>query len=129
MRLGYRVTFVDQVRSIYHQVPGTIGMVSGGQLISPTPFSLVREVIYAKWPSEDPDVTAYRDWFTAFECYRNNRVAAGHAMPAHLFDRVLGLAYESFVHADALDEAVFPVLFQGDAPSIPLHECLTEGAA
>lgn len=111
-RLGYRFTFVDELTSIYHQLPGTGGMVAEGQAVSPSPFSVVRDYIYAKWPSGDLRVESYRAWFTRFESYRNARITAGHPMPPHLFDGVLQSLYTSFTRGHPADILAIPAFFE-----------------
>jgi glycosyltransferase involved in cell wall biosynthesis len=92
--LGYRVTFINEVTSVYHQLPDVTGLVAGAQLISPTRFAVAREYINAKWPSEDPTVVAYRDWMAALEQFRDDLIAREHRMPNLLFDSVL-----AYLHA------------------------------
>jgi glycosyltransferase involved in cell wall biosynthesis len=88
--LGYRVSFVDKITTIYHQVAEVPGLVAGAQLASPSKFSLVRDYINAKWPSRDPLVLAYRDWMVALERFRSDLIARERRMPNLLFDQILG---------------------------------------
>ncbi|TDC55254.1 glycosyltransferase family 2 protein [Actinomadura sp. KC345] len=88
--LRYRVVFVDEITSVYHQVPDTSGMVSGGQLISPSEFTLARDHINAKWPVADPFVEGYRAWMVELERYRDALIARHRRMPNLLFDEILG---------------------------------------
>ncbi|GAA4608947.1 hypothetical protein GCM10023195_35590 [Actinoallomurus liliacearum] len=92
--LRYRVTFIDEITSIYHQVPDTSGMVSGAQLISPSKFALARDHINAKWPVADPVVAGYRAWMVALERYRDDLIARHRRMPNLLFDQILGYLHE-----------------------------------
>ncbi len=87
--LGYRVAFIDRIETIYHQVPDVVGLVASGQLTSPSQFELARDYIYAKWPSEDPIVLAYREWLIAFERFRSDLIARKRPMPNLLFDEIL----------------------------------------
>lgn len=87
--LGYRVTSIDTITSVYHQLPDVTGLVAGAQLTSPSPFAVAREYINAKWPSADPAVTAYREWMAALEQFRDDLIAREHRMPNLLFDHVL----------------------------------------
>ncbi|WP_433466248.1 glycosyltransferase family 2 protein [Spirillospora sp. CA-128828] len=92
--LRYRVTFVDEITSVYHQVPDTSGMVSGAQLISPSKFAMARDYINAKWPVADPVVEGYRAWTVALERYRDDLIARHRRMPNLLFDEILGYLHE-----------------------------------
>lgn len=87
--LGYRVSFVDKITTIYHQIPAVFGLVAGGQLTSPSKFELARDYIYAKWPSDDPLVLTYRRWLIAFERRRSDLIAKKRPMPNLLFDEIL----------------------------------------
>jgi glycosyltransferase involved in cell wall biosynthesis len=109
--LGFTFGFVDKLTSVYHQVPDTPGAVSRGQLTSPSPFSLVRQRIHRKWPNDDPQVIAYRQWLTDFEDYRDRRIGAGQLSPVNLFDRVLSYLYESISRDMAPDPAGIPAVF------------------
>jgi glycosyltransferase involved in cell wall biosynthesis len=92
--LNYRVTFVDEITSIYHQVPDTSGMVSGAQLISPSKFTRARDLINAKWPVTDPVVTGYRAWMDELERARDDLIARHRRMPNLLFDEIVGYLHE-----------------------------------
>ena len=87
--LGYRVSFVDRIATIYHQIPNGGGLVATGQLTSPSKFEVARDYIYAKWPSHDPLVLAYRQWMIAFEQFRSYLIGRKVPMPNLLFDQVL----------------------------------------
>ncbi|MET0646284.1 MAG: glycosyltransferase family 2 protein [Pyrinomonadaceae bacterium] len=87
--LGYRVSFVDKIETIYHQVPDMAGLVACAQYISPSKFELARDYIYAKWPSDDPVVLTYREWLIAFERFRSDLIARKRPMPNLLFDEIL----------------------------------------
>lgn len=92
--LGYRVSFVDRITSIYHQVPDQPGLVASGQSNSPSAFALAREYINAKWPSGDPLVLHYREWMIALERFRSDLIARKRRMPNLLFDEILGYLHE-----------------------------------
>jgi hypothetical protein len=51
--LDYRMSFVNKIATIYHQVPDVVGLVASAQHTSPSKFDLARDYIYAKWPSDD----------------------------------------------------------------------------
>src|SRR5437879_807514 len=107
--LRYEVTFVDRLTSIYHQVPRSAGLVAQAQTSVPSPFTIVRERLHAKWPTADDYVLAYREWLTAFESYRNQVIADRRAIPTHLFDRVLRYLYRKFSSGDHADPSTIPV--------------------
>jgi glycosyltransferase involved in cell wall biosynthesis len=88
-KLGYRVCYVDEVTSVYHQLPDVVGLVAGAQLVSPSRFAVAREYIEAKWPTTDPLVVAYRRWMTALETVRSALIARERRMPNLLFDDIL----------------------------------------
>jgi hypothetical protein len=94
VELGYRVSFVDKITSIYHQVPDGAGLVARAQLTSPSAFALARDYINAKWPSGDPLVLAYRKWMIALERFRSDLIARRRRMPNLLFDEILGYVHE-----------------------------------
>jgi hypothetical protein len=52
--LGYGATCVGEVTTIYLQIAGVDGLVAAAQQVTPSPFSVVRERMYAKWPVDDP---------------------------------------------------------------------------
>lgn len=87
--LGYRARLLDSLTTIYHQVPGTTGMVAKAQLKTPSEFAVARDVIYRKWPADDPIITSFRAWLTQFELTRDGLIADGRSMPNVLFDAVL----------------------------------------
>lgn len=87
--LGYRVSFVDKIATIYHQVPDMGGLVARAQLTSPSKFELARDYIYAKWPTDDPLALTYREWLIAFERFRSDLIARERPMPNLLFDDIL----------------------------------------
>ena len=109
--LGYRVSFVDKITTIYHQVADVAGLVSGGQLISPSKFELARDYIYAKWPSDDPFVLTYRDWLIAFERFRSELIARKRPMPNLLFDKVLRYLHRRISNEEKADYADFGRFF------------------
>ncbi len=92
--LGYRVRFLNEITSVYHQVPDAGGLVAGAQLAAPSGFSVARDYIQAKWPAEDPGVVAYREWMNAFEQFRSDLIARGRCMPNLLFDEILQYLHE-----------------------------------
>lgn len=92
--LGYRVSFVDKITSIYHQVPDVAGLVSGAQLTAPSKFAVARNYIHAKWPSSDPLVLTYRRWMTALEQFRSDLIATKQRMPNLLFDEILAYLHD-----------------------------------
>jgi len=87
--LGFRMSLVNAICTIYHQVPGADGLVSEANLRSPTPFELARNRIECKYPTQDPIATKMRSWLAEFESARNQVVAAGWRFDPFLFDRVL----------------------------------------
>jgi glycosyltransferase involved in cell wall biosynthesis len=87
--LDFQVQFVDEITSIYHQVPGVVGLVAQAQSVSPSRFSVARDTIHAKWPSDDSIVVGYRAWLTELEGVRSGLIAQGRSMPNLLFDDIL----------------------------------------
>lgn len=81
--------YIDEVTSVYHQVPDVVGLVAGAQQVSPSRFGVAREYIQAKWPAADPLVLAYRRWMTALERARSDLIASERCMPNLLFDDIL----------------------------------------
>lgn len=111
--LAYDAICVGEVTTIYHQIAGVDGLVAAAQRVTPSPFSIVRERMYAKWPVDDDTlvVVAYRRWFTRFEDHRNQRIAAGLPIPTQLFDRVLRRLYGWFRQEREPDSAAIADLF------------------
>lgn len=109
--LGYRAQFVDKITSIYHQLPDLPGMVAGAQLVSPSKFSLARDYLHKKWPSEDPLVLAHREWMVALEHLRSDLIAQGERMPNLLFDRVLSYVHDRMYHGEAADYDIMSSFF------------------
>jgi glycosyltransferase involved in cell wall biosynthesis len=103
--LGYRVAFVDEIATIYHQVPDVVGLVASAQLTSPSKFEVARDYIYAKWPSNDPFVLTYREWLIAFERFRSDLIAKKRPMPNLLFDEVLGYLHSRISKEEKADYA------------------------
>ena len=97
---GYRVSFVDKITSIYHQVPDISGLVASAQLASPSKFALARDYINAKWPSGDSLVLAYREWMIALEAFRSDLIARKRRMPNLLFDQILRYLHERMTRED-----------------------------
>jgi glycosyltransferase involved in cell wall biosynthesis len=112
--LGYRVAFVDRIETIYHQVPDVVGLVASGQLTSPSQFELARDYIYAKWPSEDPIVLAYREWLIAFERFRSDLIARNRPMPNLLFDEILNYLHPRISLEEPADYADISSFFNLD---------------
>jgi glycosyltransferase involved in cell wall biosynthesis len=112
-RLGYRGAFVDELTTVYHQVPEVTGLVVQALETTPSPFSVVRRRIYRKWPTKVARVIEYRRWFTDFEQHRNRHIAAGRPIPNRMFDRVLHRLYISFLKGETLDRGAIAELFEG----------------
>ncbi|GAA4377632.1 glycosyltransferase family A protein [Actinomadura sp. NPDC048032] len=117
--LDYRVAFVDEITSVYHQIPDTSGVVSGAQLISPSKFALARDYINAKWPVADPVVEGYRAWLVALERYRDDLIARRRRMPNLLFDEILGYLHERITRGLPPDDAHIARFFTAAAPVGP----------
>lgn len=96
--LGYRFASSPMLTTIYHQVPGTDGLCSNAERVSPTPFALTRKLIYDKWPTDDLFVSQYRNWMTDFETARNERIACGDTVQPHTYDKVISYLYNRFTH-------------------------------
>ncbi|NKY28258.1 glycosyltransferase family 2 protein [Nocardia gamkensis] len=110
--LALRVSFGADITTIYHQIDGEGGMVVDGQATVPSPFSVVRQSLYSRWQvGDDPLVVRYRDWFTAFESYRNEMIARAAPMPRQLFDAVLRYSYWRFAEGHEPDHSDIPHLF------------------
>ncbi|GAB3460910.1 hypothetical protein [Actinophytocola sediminis] len=77
----------------------------------PSPFSVARQIIHERWPSQDRQVRRYRDWFTAFEQHRNELIAAGAQIPTQLFDSVLSHVHHRFTRGLDADFDHIPSLF------------------
>ncbi|MET9025952.1 glycosyltransferase family A protein [Nocardia sp. NPDC004168] len=110
--LAYPVAFEDAVTTIYHQIEGEGGMVVDGQATVPSPFSVVRQEVYSRWSATDDElVVRYRDWFTAFENYRNELISRASPMPRQLFDSVLRQSYWRFAEGIEPDFDEIPTFF------------------
>jgi len=121
--LGYRVSFVNQIETIYHQVPDMVGLVASAQLSSPSKFELARDYIYAKWPSDDPFVLTYREWLIAFERFRSHLIARNRPMPNLLFDEILRYLHGRISHEEKADYADINRFFDlGDRSLEELHD-------
>jgi glycosyltransferase involved in cell wall biosynthesis len=103
--LGYRPLFIDDVTSVYHQVPDVPGLVARAQQVSPSRFALARDYIQAKWPARDPLVCAHREWMVAFERRRSELIASHQPMPNLLFDEVLAYVHGRMSREQAPDQA------------------------
>ncbi|MGY2028991.1 glycosyltransferase family 2 protein [Nocardia gipuzkoensis] len=110
--LDFPVSFDDDMTTIYHQIEGEDGLVVDGQATVPSPFSVVRQQIYSRWCAIDDElVVRYRDWFTAFENYRNELIARAAPMPRQLFDSVLRHSYWRFAEGIEPDYGAIPEFF------------------
>jgi hypothetical protein len=89
IELGYRVSFIDKITSVYHQVPDEPGLVADAQLVVPSKFSVARDYIQAKWQATDPVVLMYREWMNVLERHRSDLIARERRMPNLLFDDIL----------------------------------------
>lgn len=85
----YRAKFVETVTSVYHQIADAPGLVAEAQLTSPSKFSVARDYIYHKWPSNDPLVLELREWMSALEAYRDSYIKKNGRTPNLLFDDIL----------------------------------------
>jgi len=103
--LAYRMSFVNKIATIYHQVPEEVGLVASAQRTSPSKFELARDYIYAKWPSDDPLVLTYRKWLIALERFRSGLIAKNRAMPNLLFDEILRYLHRRISHEKSADYA------------------------
>jgi glycosyltransferase involved in cell wall biosynthesis len=92
--LGYRALFIDEVTSVYHQVPQVPGLVASALQLSPSRFALARDYIHAKWPADDPLVCAHRQWMVALERRRSDVIARNQPLPNLLFDEVLAYVHD-----------------------------------
>ena len=101
--LSYRVSFIDKITSIYHQVPEVPGLVAAAQLVIPSRFSVARDYIQAKWPTDDSLVLMYREWMNALERHRSDLIAKEQRMPNLLFDDILGYLQQRMSHGQAAD--------------------------
>jgi glycosyltransferase involved in cell wall biosynthesis len=116
--LGYRVSFVDRIATIYHQVPDVVGLVASAQLTSPSKFEVARDYIFNKWPSEDLIVLNYREWLIAFERFRSDLIARKRPMPNLLFDEILSYLHKRISHDEEADYAHISRFFDlGDRSS------------
>ncbi|SDI43015.1 Glycosyl transferase family 2 [Sinosporangium album] len=107
---GYRFTLLDGLTCVYHQVPHTTGAVSEAYLASPTPFTLTRAYLFAKWPSTDPLVTSYRDWFRHFDTRLDTRIEHGHPVPAHVYEHAIRNLHGPFTYASPADPSLLDSL-------------------
>ncbi|WP_371679737.1 glycosyltransferase family 2 protein [Streptomyces sp. NBC_01276] len=110
--LGYRAAFVDELTAIYHQVPRSGGLVASAQLTVPSPFTIARERIQARWPSADEQVVAFRGWMTAFEDHRNQRIRGRLPIPHQMFDAVLRDLHQWFTTGREPDHRLIPGYFE-----------------
>ncbi|MGH3784845.1 MAG: glycosyltransferase family 2 protein [Pseudonocardiaceae bacterium] len=112
--LGYRLGFVDKVSSVYHQVSDIEGLVSHGQSVTPSPFSIARQLIYSRWCVGDSHVGAYREWMTGFDAYCNEMVEQGIDVPLAIFDRAVRELHAGFIAGRTPARDLIPRLFTGD---------------
>ncbi len=115
--LDYPAVFIPKMTSVYHQPVDGAGLVTQAQLTVPSPFSVVREQMHRRWPTDDPAVLEYRAWFTAFEDFRNQLITERRPIPHQLFDTVLGAVYERFTRGLPPDYASIPGLFGATSPA------------
>jgi glycosyltransferase involved in cell wall biosynthesis len=99
--LGFEFRYLNHLSSVYHQVPGTPGLVSAGQASIPSPFALARQRVYRQWPASNLKIAAYRAWMLAFDERCNDEVRAGRQVPAQIFDCALQYLYPAFVEDQA----------------------------
>ncbi len=112
--LQYRVTMIDRITSVYHQVAAIPGLVASAQRVAPSKFSRARTEIYRKWPCDDPLVQAHRDWMEALERYRDDLIGTGHRMPNLLFDAVLEYLFERMRNRQMPEYEDIPQFFESD---------------
>ncbi|HMI98972.1 MAG TPA: glycosyltransferase family A protein [Gaiellaceae bacterium] len=117
MQLGYSASFVDELTSIHHRVPGSRGLIATAQTVAPTPLSRARAQIHEKWKTTDRQVAAHRAWLAEFEAYRNERISLGLPVPKHLFDTVLRHLHGCFARGDCADYAAISRLFTAPEPA------------
>lgn len=103
--LDYRVSFVDKITCVYHQVPEVRGLVAGGQLSSPSKFAVARDYLNAKWPVDDAFVRDHREWMVELERFRSDLIAQEQRMPNLLFDEILAYLHERMSRGAAADYA------------------------
>lgn len=103
--------FVNEVTSVYHQVPGASGLVTGAQGTAAV-FSQARRIVEAKWPSDDGAVRDYRRWFKEFEHQRDERAALSRPIRDRIFEDVLRYIHPAFIAGAHSDQSVIPVLFE-----------------
>ncbi|WP_203717916.1 glycosyltransferase family 2 protein [Asanoa siamensis] len=108
--LDFRVAHVGELSTAYHQVPGMAGLVTRAHSLTPSPFSLARRRIYARWPVKDDVVTHYRQWMTRFDAYCDLHIAGGRIVPAGSFDLVLTYLHDNLTAGRLVDSAVIPEL-------------------
>ncbi|MCY0940171.1 MULTISPECIES: glycosyltransferase family 2 protein [Streptomyces] len=96
--LGYRFAFLGEITSVYHQVPHP-SAVSSAYLASPTPFTRARACLYETWPSSDPLVRTYRDWFRRFDARLDARIRHGRPIPAHIYEHAVRGLHPGFIAA------------------------------
>ena len=94
----YRFAFLGEITSVYHQVPRP-GAVSRAYQTSPTPFTRARARLYETWPSTDPLVEGYREWFRQFDARLDARIASGLPVPPHVYEHALSGLHPGFTAA------------------------------
>ncbi len=112
-RLGYETAFIDDITSVYHQVPNSRGLVASAQLVVPSPFTVARERIHARWASTDGKVRAFRHWMTDLERQRNERIRQRQPIPYQMFDAVLRDLHRGFTGDHIPDHALIGRYFEG----------------
>lgn len=108
--LGYRFAYLGETTSVYHQVPRCRGAVSGAYLSSPTPFTLARAHLFRTWPSTDPHVLDYRNWFTEFDARLDRLIDHGHPVPAHIYESAVATLHRGFVRGNLSNRALLDSL-------------------
>ncbi len=93
--LGYRFAFLGEITSIYHQVPRP-SAVSTAYLTTPTPFTRARACLYEGWPTADPFVLRYRDWFRHFDARLDSHIEHGLPVPAHVYEHAVRGLHRNF---------------------------------
>ncbi|UQI49675.1 glycosyltransferase family 2 protein (plasmid) [Streptomyces sp. HU2014] len=85
---GYDFAFLGDITCVYHQLQRP-SAVSSAYLTSPTPFTRARSHLYGKWPTSDPLVVAYREWFRRFDTRLDSHIDHGRPVPPHVYERAV----------------------------------------
>lgn len=94
--LGYRFAYLQEITCVYHQVPHP-SAVSTAYLTSPTPFTRARAHLYQKWPTSDPLVASYRDWFRQFDHRLDAHIQRGRAAPQQVYEHAVRGLHPGFL--------------------------------